>query len=213
MRMGILVILGLALVFACRSAGKSHIRSIQQRLHAMKATGCFGESRLLFERLPIVPGCFQVLLARFVNAAEVEMRKGIRLIARCIERAFEPANAAVGIALGEEVTTDVVVRISQRLIDANCFQTFLNRFVVAVLKTINPTEKRVRLGGWVGFDRALVKLYCLFVVFRQLRLLGLLEELLGFILRSRRSVVLVNVVFHQLFNCSPSSVFDPCPDA
>src|SRR5688572_27184773 len=182
---------------------------VQQRLHAMKSAGCLGEPGLLFEGLAIVSGCFQILATRFVNPAEVEMRKSIRLITWCIERPLKPAYAAVRIAFRQQVTTDIVVRIPQCLIDANCFKTLFNCFVVAILETINPAEKRMRLGGWVGFDRALVKLYRFFIVLRQLGLIGLLEKLLGFILCSRRSVVLVKVIFHS--NCNRSSAFCYCP--
>ena len=131
---------------------------IQQRLHAVQSGSRLSEARLLFERFAIMSGGFEILLPRFVNPAEVKMRKRVRLVTRRIERPLEPAHAAVGIALGQQITANIVVRISERLVDANRFQTLFDRLVVAILKTINPAKKRVRFGGRIGFDRALVKL-------------------------------------------------------
>src|ERR1044072_159543 len=106
------------------------------------------------------------------------MRKGVGLITWRIKRAFEPAHTAVGIAFRQQITANVVVGISQRLIDADRLQTFFDRLIVAILKAINPTEKGMGLGGRISFDRSLVQLNGLFKVFGKLRLVGFLEELL-----------------------------------
>src|SRR4029078_11053071 len=98
----------------------------QEGLHAMKSAGCLGEAWLLFECLAIVTGGFEIFLASFVSAAEVEMGKGVGFITRRIEGAFEPAHAAVGVAFGQQIAANIVVRVSQRFIDTNRFQTFLN---------------------------------------------------------------------------------------
>ena len=75
-----------------------HFLLVEQRLHAMKSGGSLSEVATLFERLAIVSGRVQIPLPHFVNPAQVKMRKGVGFIARRIERAFEPAHAAVGIA-------------------------------------------------------------------------------------------------------------------
>ena len=121
-------------------------------MHAVKAAGRFGKAGLLFERLAVMPGCLQILFPSFVNPAKVEMRESVGFITRRVERAFEPANAAVRIALRQQITTDIVVGISQCFIDANCLQAFCDRFVVAVLKTVNPAQERMRFGRWISLN-------------------------------------------------------------
>ena len=67
------------------------------------------------------------------------------------------------------VAADVVVGVAEGRVNANRFEAFINRFGVALLKAVDPTEKRVRLGGRVGFDGAAVKLNRFLIVFGELR--------------------------------------------
>ena len=73
-------------------------------------------------------------------------------------------------ALRDQVAADVVIWITERLVNADGFKTFFNRLVVALLKTINPTEKSVRFGGRISCDGTLVERDRLFVVLNLLRL-------------------------------------------
>src|SRR5687767_14605638 len=142
----------------------------------MKSCGCFGKAGLLFEGLAIVFCCLDIFPARFINAAQVEMWKCVGFITRRIQRAFEPANAAVSIAFGQKIASDVIVRVSQSFIDANCFQTFFYGLVIAVLKAINPTEKGMRFGSWKGFYRAFIELDRLLEILGELCLISLLKK-------------------------------------
>jgi hypothetical protein len=72
---------------------------IQHCLHAMKSGGSFGKAGLLFQRLTVVFCRVQVSSTGFVNPAEVEMWKRVGFVTRRIEGSFEPANAAICIAL------------------------------------------------------------------------------------------------------------------
>src|ERR1041385_3639093 len=131
--------------------------SVQKSLHAMQATGGFSKAGLLLKRFAIVFRRIQILFARLVNTAEIKVGKGVRLIARRIQGTFEPAHAAVRITFSQQVAANVVVRIPKCLVHPNSFQTFRDRFVIAILKTINPTEKSVGLGGGISFDRTLLE--------------------------------------------------------
>src|SRR6476620_7496338 len=86
-----------------------HDLLIEKRLHAVKSTRCFAESRPLFQCFAVVARRVEVFLARLVSASKIEMRKCVRFGTRGIERALEPAYARVGVAFGEQVAADIVV--------------------------------------------------------------------------------------------------------
>src|ERR1043166_8656226 len=100
---------------------------------------------------------YEKLSPGFINTAEVEVRKRVRLIPRRQQRALEPTHGSVIVALRQQVTPDVVVRIAQGLVHSNRFQTLRNRIVITFLKTVNPDEEGVCLGGRKRFNRALVE--------------------------------------------------------
>src|ERR1051325_169684 len=94
-------------------------------------------------------GGFEQATAHLVNASEVEMREGVGFVARRLKGELEPADARPGVALGDEVAADVVVRIAEGLVQPDRFEALLYRFVVAILKTVDPAQKGVSLGGRV----------------------------------------------------------------
>src|ERR1700752_2549907 len=136
-----------------------------------------------------MPCGFKKLFSRFVNPTQIEVRKSVRLITRRKQRPLEPTHRAVRIALSQQVTPNIVVRIAERFVDTNRLQTFVDCFVVTVLKTVNPAEKRVRFGGRVSLDRSLVELDSLFVIVGELRLVSLIEKLICFEAFRFRNVV------------------------
>ncbi len=75
---------------------------------------------MLFKSKRVVTCGLQILPAHLVNATQVEVRKRIRIITRSKQSAFKPANAAVSVAFGQKVTTDVVGRIPQGCVDTDC---------------------------------------------------------------------------------------------
>src|ERR1051325_9992967 len=117
------------------------LSSVEARLHAAQRLRGLRKVRLLFEREAVMPGRFEQAAAHLINATEVEMREGVGFVARSPKSALEPANAGPDVSLRDQITSDVVVRIAERLVQANRFQAFLYRLVITALKAIDPAEK------------------------------------------------------------------------
>ena len=110
----------------------------------------------VFEGEAVVARGVEQASACFVNAREIEVREGVRLVTRREERALEPADAAVIIALRDQVRADVVVRIAERRINANRCEAFVDGVLIASLKAVDLAEKGMRLCGRIDCERALV---------------------------------------------------------
>ncbi len=69
-------------------------------MHSPQRGDGFVEVWLLFERKVVVSGSVEIFTPHFVNTAKIEVRKRVGFIARRKQRAFEPADASIGIPLG-----------------------------------------------------------------------------------------------------------------
>src|SRR5947209_14024448 len=135
----------------------SSLLLIQSRLHAPERLGGLGEVGRLLEGETVMTRGLDEPAALFIDAPQIEMREGVGFITRGRKRALKPTDAVVEIAFGDQITADVVVRIAECCVHLNRAQAFVNRLVVAALKTIDPTEKGVRFGGWIDFDGAAIE--------------------------------------------------------
>src|SRR5262249_25917964 len=158
---------------------------------------CRRKTGLLLQRKPVMPRRFQVTVTHLINASQIEVREGIRFVARRKQRSFEPAYAAVRIAFAQQVAANVVVGISQGLVDANGLQAFGNCFVVSFLKAVYPTKKSMGLSGWICINRALVKLYGSLIILGLLSAICFMEELLGFVFGRGGFVILHACILHD----------------
>src|SRR5215207_1409276 len=127
-------------------------RLVQPRLHAAERLCGLREVRALFERVAVVARGVEQAVALLVDAAEVEVREGARLVARRGERAPEPADASPKVALRDEVAADVVVGVAEGRVHAYGLQALVYRLCVASVEAVDPAEECVRLGGRVGLD-------------------------------------------------------------
>src|SRR5882724_525760 len=81
------------------------------------------------------------------------MWKVARLVAWRRERALEPRDRLVELALLEEVRADVVVRVAEVGIDGDRLLALRDRVVETILETVRPAQERMRLGGGMAGDR------------------------------------------------------------
>src|SRR5205085_2211143 len=99
----------------------------------------------------------EVAALGFADATEVEVRVKVSFITRGRERAPQPGNRTSQIALLNQVSADVVIRISEVGVNLNRLMAFGNCFVRQSHKAVRPAEKCVRLGGRAGGKRLAVE--------------------------------------------------------
>src|SRR6185295_17306656 len=114
----------------------------------------------------------------------------------------------------------------QRLINSDRFQTLRDRVVITLLKTVNPAEKRMRLGSGKCFNRAFVEFDGALVVVCLLGFVSFVEELIRFEVfrvvvgahktspKSHPQITQILCNLRNLWiNCILFLTFGLCPDA
>src|SRR5262245_21559672 len=92
------------------------------------------------------------------NPGQVHMRKLARLVSLGLLRPFQPRDGLIELPLLHQVTTDVVVGVSEIRVDVDGAQALLGRLIEAALEAVGPSQEGVGLGGRVYLDRALIEL-------------------------------------------------------
>src|SRR5262249_23173620 len=98
------------------------------------------------------------LALRPVDAPEVAVWEVPWLVALGGDRALEPRNRVVELALLEEVRADVVVRVAEIRIDLDRLLALGDGVVELVLEAVGPPQEGVRLCRRVARDRLEVAL-------------------------------------------------------
>src|SRR5882762_7474669 len=80
---------------------------IQLRLQPPERGRRLGKVRLLFERQTVMLHRLERPVAHLVDAAEIEVRKGVGFVTRGQQRSLEPAHTTIRITLGQKVTANV----------------------------------------------------------------------------------------------------------
>src|SRR6185295_2303884 len=92
------------------------------------------------------------------DPGQVHMRKLARLVSPRLLRPLQPRDGLVELPLLHQVTTDVVVGVSEIGVDVDGAQALLGRLIEAALEAVSPSQEGVGLGGRVHLDRALIEL-------------------------------------------------------
>src|SRR4051812_35732767 len=108
----------------------------------MESLSCWNVRLVLTNGLQILfPGANPIPF-RLIDSTEVHVRIAVTLVSGSLKGTLEPGNSGVGLALHDEIRTDVVVRIAEIGIDLNGFMAFGNSVVDQPHGAVGPAQER-----------------------------------------------------------------------
>src|SRR5262249_28445712 len=131
---------------------------------------------------------------------EIHVREMPGLVPWSTFRFLQPFHSVVQVALCDEISADIVVRIAESIIDFDRFMTFSDSVIDSTQHLVYPAAKSIRLRGRVDLNRLGIEFDRLCVVAAQLMLIGISAQLQCLLLSIR-------LAHHRIFGCRVSDVY------
>src|SRR5260370_19062309 len=98
----------------------------------------------LVSALVVILGFVPVALV-LIDTSQIEMREVVRFVTLCADGVLQPWNGLIPLAQLNQVSTDIVIRISKLRVYLDSFQTIGDGVVEAFFKAVSPAAKSVSL--------------------------------------------------------------------